>query len=59
MRDNVLITKTVAVSKLTFPTKKLRENPTRTTLIPAVSGYWKEYFSNKESSIIFVEKELE
>jgi len=36
MRCRILKTKSVAESKLTFPTKKQRENPTRTTFIPAV-----------------------
>ena len=36
MQDNNLKAKTVAESKLAFPTKKQSENPTCTTFIPAV-----------------------
>jgi lysophospholipase L1-like esterase len=36
MQYNVLTTKAVTESKLIFPTKKQRINPTRTTLIPTV-----------------------
>ena len=39
MRGNVLKTKTVARCMFTFPTKKQRENPTRTTLIPTVAAH--------------------